>query len=267
MAKLESTFKNMVISLVSIAVVAAAALAGVYTLTKDKIEQQKAEKDQSAILAVLPNNGVGAVIAPADTLDAKKDLIVYRAYTDSTFADSTFIGAAVKISANGFGGKFKMMIGFDKNNRIVNYTILEHQETPGLGDKMGKWFCNPAKEKSCVIGRQAGNLKVSKDAGGDVDAITAATISSRAFLEAVNGAYNAYATGDADAATSASQKNNTVQPAPEEHKCCGHCKEHHGEGHQCQGHAEEPAGEHKCCGHCKHHQENNNLEEMEEDHE
>ncbi len=205
MAKLESTFKNMVISLVSIAVVAAAALAGVYTLTKDKIDEQKAEKEQSAILAVLPNQGAGAVIAPADTLDAKKELIVYRAYTDSTFSPESFIGAAVKTSENGFGGKFKMMIGFDKNNLIVDYKILEHQETPGLGDKMGKWFKDPSQPKRCVIGRQAGALVVSKDQG-DVDAITAATISSRAFLSAVNGAYNAYATGDADAATSASQQ-------------------------------------------------------------
>ena len=216
MAKLESTFKNMAISLVSIAVVAGAALAGVFTLTKDKIDEQKAEKQQQAIMAVLPQDVANIFIAPADTLDAKKDLIVFRAYTDSTM--TTPLGAAVKISEIGFGGKFKLMVGFDTENNIINYSVLEHQETPGLGDKMGKWFNNPEKPKSCVIGRKAGNLMVSKE-GGDVDAITAATISSKAFLRAVNGAYAAYADEEVEAATSASQQQHheeVVVPVSEE---------------------------------------------------
>lgn len=205
MAKLESTFKNMVISLVSIAVVAAAALAAVYTMTKDAIEEQKAEKQNKAILAVLPQDVENIFIAPGDTLDAQKDLIVFRAYTDSTM--TTPLGAAVKISENGFGGKFKLMVGFDTDNNIINYSVLEHQETPGLGDKMGKWFNNPDKPKSCVIGRKGGNLYVSKETGGDVDAITAATISSKAFLKAIRTAYAAYTGGkeEVDAATSASE--------------------------------------------------------------
>ena len=204
MAKLESSFKNMVISLVSISVVAAAALAGVFSLTEKEIKKQKAEKEQKAILAVLPQDIENIFVAKGDTIDAAKDLIVYRAYTDSTM--TTPVGAAVKISENGFGGKFKLMVGFDTNNNIINYSVLEHQETPGLGDKMGKWFNNPDKKKSCVIGRQAGDLKVSKELGGDVDAITAATISSKAFLRAVNAAYAAYTGEEVDGATSASQK-------------------------------------------------------------
>ena len=217
MAKLESSFKNMVISLVSIAVVAAAALAGVYTLTKDKIDQQKAEKVNKAILEVLPNQGVGAIIAPADTIDAAKELIVYRAYSDSTFAPEAYIGAAVKISSNGFGGKFKIMVGFDKNDLIVNYTVLEHQETPGLGDKMGKWF-KTEKGNQDIRGRKAGALQVSKDMGGDVDAITAATWSSRYFLDAVNMAYGAIATEPVEVVTSASKQQAAPAVEPEEPK-------------------------------------------------
>lgn len=189
MAKLESSFKNMVLSLVSISVVAAASLAGVYSLTHDKIEEQKVEKQNKAILAVLPQDIENIFVAKGDTIDAAKDLIVYRAYTDST--KQVYVGAAVKVSEIGFGGKFKLMVGFRPDNTIENYTVLEHQETPGLGDKMGKWFNNPDKPKSCVIGRQAGDLKVSKEPGGDVDAITAATISSKAFLNAINEAYKA----------------------------------------------------------------------------
>ena len=221
MAKLESTFKNMVISLVSIAVVAAAALAAVYTMTKDTIEEQKAEKQNKAILEVLPQDIENIFVAPGDTIDAKKDLIVFRAYTDSTM--TTPVGAAVKISENGFGGKFKLMVGFDTDNNIINYSVLEHQETPGLGDKMGKWFNNPDKPKSCVIGRKAGNLQVSKESG-DVDAITAATISSKAFLRAINGAYAAYTGEEVDGATSASQPKPAEAPEvtePEEEKVDG----------------------------------------------
>lgn len=215
MAKLESTFKNMAISLVTIAVVAGAALAGVYTLTKDKIDEQKAQKEQKAILEVLPNKGIGAIVAPADTIDKAKDLIVYRAYSDSTFAENAYIGAAVKTSANGFGGKFKIMVGFDADNRIVNYSVLEHQETPGLGDKMRFWFNDTNKAKSCILGRKAGSLQVSKgvdkaqvEANPEiyVDAITAATISSRYFLGAVNEAYATISKEEVQAATSASQQ-------------------------------------------------------------
>lgn len=250
MAKLESSFKNMVISLVTIAVVAAAALAGVFTLTKDKIEEQKAEKVQKAILAVLPNKGEGAFIAPADTLDAKKELIVYRAYTDSTMV--TPVGQAVKISANGFGGKFKLMVGFDTEENIVNYSVLEHQETPGLGDKMKAWFNDTTKVQSCVIGRKAtGKFQVTKgadksainaDPDNYVDAITAATISSKAFLGAINEAYAAIATEEVEVVTSASPK--VSQPSAEEHHCSGQCKGNgkcKGDGHckgDCQNHKE-----------------------------
>lgn len=189
MKKLESTFANMALSLVIIAVVAAAALAGIFTLTKDTIDEQKTQKEQQAILAVLPNHGDGAFIAPADTIDKEKDLIVYRAYTDA--AMTNFVGSAVKIKENGFGGKFKIMVGFDADGVVVDYSVLEHQETPGLGDKMGLWFKTDKNNQSIINRKAEGNFTVSKD-GGDVDAITAATISSRGFLSAVNGAFEAF---------------------------------------------------------------------------
>lgn len=184
MKKLESTFANMVFSLVIIAVVAAAALAGIYTVTKDTIDEQKAAKEQKAILSVLPNQGKGAVIR--DTCKIDKDLIVYVAYKDSDF-----IGSAVNVSEQGFGGKFKIMVGFDAEGVIVDYSVLEHQETPGLGDKMGKWFKTDKNRQSILKRKATGEFTVSKD-GGDVDAITAATISSRGFLSAVNTATGAF---------------------------------------------------------------------------
>ena len=118
-------------------------------------------------------------------------------------------GFAVETAVDGFGGQFRVMVGFDAEGNILGYEILEHQETPGLGSHMEHWFKNADKPNQNIIGRKAGALQVSKD-GGDVDAITAATISSRAFLKAVNQAY-ADQFG-VQAHTGASQ----LQPAEEE---------------------------------------------------
>ena len=155
MEKLQSSFKNMVLSLVIISVVAAGALAGVYILTLEAINAQKLAKQEAAKQAVLAGH---------------ED------------------GVAIETAVDGFGGPFRVMVGFDAEGNILGYEILEHQETPGLGSHMEHWFKNAEKPNQNIIGRKAGQLAVSKD-GGDVDAITAATISSRAFLKAVNQAY------------------------------------------------------------------------------
>ncbi len=180
MAKLESTFKNMVLSLVIISMVAAGALAGVYMLTLGNIEAQKKAKQEAAKQAVLAGH---------------ED------------------GYAVETAVDGFGGTFRVMVGFDQEGNILGYEILEHQETPGLGSHMEHWFKNADKPGQNIIGRKAGALQVSKD-GGDVDAITAATITSRAFLKAVNQAY-AEQFG-VEAHTGASQLHPTEDAAEEE---------------------------------------------------
>jgi len=171
MAKLESTFKNMVLSLVIISMVAAGALAGVYLLTLENINAQKAAKQEAARKAVLCGH---------------ED------------------GVAIETTVDGFGGQFRVMVGFDAEGNILGYEILEHQETPGLGSHMVHWFKNADKPGQNIIGRKAGNLTVSKD-GGDVDAITAATITSRAFLKAINQAYAEFQ--GVEAHTGASQLN------------------------------------------------------------
>jgi len=107
------------------------------------------------------------------------------------------VGTAVKtFTTNGFSGYIWIMVGFTPDGSINNYSVLEHKETPGLGTKMADWFkpTDPAKAKASIINKNPGttNFTVSKD-GGDIDAITAATISSRAFLDAVQTAYNEYA--------------------------------------------------------------------------
>jgi len=209
MAKLKSTFPNMVISLTSIAIVAAAALGAVYMFTQNAIQEQQIAKQTAAISAVLPEH---ERIADPETVNG---LTVYKAYTGDQF-----VGAAVETQADGFGGVIRLMVGFDADNHIVNYEVLEQQETPGLGTHIVEWFKNADKPKQNILGREAtGAFTVSKD-GGDVDAITAATISSRAFLKAVNAAYSAYTQGEVEAATGASQlidnEQNTETEVPNE---------------------------------------------------
>jgi len=171
MEKLQSSFKNMVLSLVLICVVAAGALAGVYILTLEAINAQKAAKQEAAKLAVL--NG-------------QED------------------GEAIEVSVDGFGGVIRLMVGFAPDGTILGYEVLEHQETPGLGSHIEHWFKNADKPGQNIIGRKAdGKFVVSKD-GGDIDAITAATISSRAFLKAINQAYAEFKGHEVEAHTGAS---------------------------------------------------------------
>ncbi len=195
MAKLESSFKNMVLVLTGITLIAALALGSMYELTKAPIEASRKAKQENAIKDVLP---AFESIDPAQIIDVEGvgSFNVYRAFD----ANKAFVGAAVEsFSKNGFSGEIKIMVGFDKSGTIVNYSVLNQKETPGLGTKIVDWF-KTDKNKQNINGLHPNNAKltVSKD-GGEIDAITAATISSRAFLEAVQNAYDAFAKTNSEA--------------------------------------------------------------------
>lgn len=213
MAKMKSSLLNMVLSLGIISLAAAALLAGVYTITKDPIAATEKATQAQAKLDVLPIEGV-EIAEEAVVVEGKN---VYFATVDGAPA-----GAAVEVSENGFGGKFTVMVGFDKEGTLLGYKVLNHQETPGLGSKMQEWFSNKDKAAACVNGKNPGvaNFTVSKD-GGDIDAITAATISSRAFLLAVTKAYNAYMAEGVEAESGATKKCcEAAEGAACEHHCC-----------------------------------------------
>lgn len=190
MAKLKSTLPNMLLSLTIICGGAGAILAGVNDYTTAPIAASKAAALETAIKEVTP---------PFDNNPTKESYKAATAEGDSLLIypakkDGKLIGVAVESNTQkGFSGEIKVIVGFDADGKLFNYSVLQHAETPGLGAKMQEWF-RMNKNKQSVLGRSLsdGNLQVSKD-GGDVDAITAATISSRAFLDAVNRAYSAYA--------------------------------------------------------------------------
>ena len=191
MKKLKSTLPNMAIVLTSIALIAGLALGYVNSITAGPIEQIKAKQLSDGIKAVLAADEV--VVETPDTLES--GAIIYQ--TDK--------GVAVQATdPNGFGGKLSVLVGFNEEGLIQGYQVLETSETPGLGAKAGEWF--QKGQKGDIIGKQAGNLTVSKD-GGEVDAITASTITSRAFLRCVNAAYEALSEREQeDAQTGATQQ-------------------------------------------------------------
>lgn len=189
MAKLESTLKNMIMSLSVISLVAAAVLAGGFALTKEPIEKAHKEKQENAIKEVLPDKQATIGKGIEIKLEGKAfPFIIFPAEKDGKF-----VGAAIKTySTEGYGGKIDVMVGVDAEGKISNYTILTSAETPGLGSKLSNWFKTP-KGNQDIRGKNPGkdNFTVKKD-GGDFDAITASTISSRAFMGSIRSAFDAF---------------------------------------------------------------------------
>ena len=190
MKKLESSLLNMVLALTGVAVIMGGILAYVNHLTEGPINEQKAKALADGIKAVMGVENIQ--VAKTDTVrqtDAKGKELIYIIYQTQD-AQGKELGAAVESTTGGFGGNLKVLVGFNPEGSILGYALLEHAETPGLGAKADKWF--QKGEKGDIIGKTPTEpLTVSKD-GGQVDAITASTITSRAFLLAVNNAYNAY---------------------------------------------------------------------------
>ena len=184
MAAKKDTLFNMFVALFVICIVAGGVLGVVYNATKDPIAAAETAKRTEAIKNVLPEFNE---LKETKVKSAMEDIDIpfYLAYN----ADSTFIGAAVETFTNkGFSGNVSLMVGILADGTINNISVLQHAETPGLGSKMTEpSFKDQFNEKNPA----SFNFKVKKD-GGDVDAITAATISSRAFCDAVNRALSTF---------------------------------------------------------------------------
>ncbi len=189
MAKKESTFFNMLITLFIVTLVASTALAYVYEITKEPIAMARLAKKLAAIDKVVgtyDNNPVDDMYTiPAST--GSDSLEVYPARKNGEL-----VGAAIRsFSKNGYGGLVSIMVGIKPDGKIENVAVIEHKETPGLGSKMS----DPSfKDQFMDLDPSKVTLKVKKD-GGNIDAITAATISSRAFCDAVEMAVDSYEKG------------------------------------------------------------------------
>lgn len=195
MKKLPSTLPNMILSLGIICLIIAGILALVNVVTKDTIAQAETKAKVEAIKEIVPAFD-NKPYEEQDTVALESEprpLIVYPATQGGQpvgYAIETYTDA-------GFAGHIDIMVGFDMQSQIVGFKVLKHEETPGLGAKIQEWFTSPAPSADLIRDvrgldmSQASPLKVSKD-GGKVDAITAATISSRAFIDALERAYRVY---------------------------------------------------------------------------
>lgn len=186
MSNKESSFIGMLLSLLIITVVSGLSLGFVNDLTIEPKAKAKLEKKVSSLRLVLPtfdNNPVDDMqLVKSETVTDSVE--VYPAYLNNEFVGAAIIGSTEK----GFSGLIKIMIGFKPTGIIENVVILEQKETPGLGTKLTDVaFLQQFKD----VDLSNFNMKVTKD-GGEVDALTGATISTRAFCEAAQMAYDAY---------------------------------------------------------------------------
>ena len=185
MAK-ESTFSNMVITLFVVCLVASAGVGGIYALTKDLIDAAKIAKVNSAISGVVPDFDNDPSSEKFEVTTDGKTSMVYPAKKDGEI-----VGYAIEAATSkGFGGAIVLMVGFQPDGTIYNTAVISHTETPGLGDKIDVKKSNFSVQFNGK-NPETFHLSVKKD-GGDVDAITASTISSRAFCDAVETAYKTF---------------------------------------------------------------------------
>lgn len=165
---------RLALTLLVITAVVAVALAGVNSITAPKIEQLNAEKTQQAIEAVLPG-GFDTQITD---------------YTDDTgLVTNVYSGAngyAFEVTPAGFDNTITMMVGVDHDGKVLGISIVSHTETSGLGAVAAASTSAGESFRGQFVG-MSGSVSVTKD-GGEVDALTGATITSRAVCTGVNAA-------------------------------------------------------------------------------
>ncbi len=175
--KTESTVKyvlRLALTLLAITAVVAALLAGVNSVTAPAIAELKAEKTQQAIAAVLPG-GYDEEIT--DYTDATG--LVSKVYAGPE-------GYAFEVTPVGFDNTITMMVGVDLSGNVLGVDIISHTETAGLGAVADAATPAGVSFREQFIGMN-GSVSVTKD-GGEVEAITGATITSRAVCVGVNAA-------------------------------------------------------------------------------
>ena len=207
MEKIQSSLKNMVLVLVGVALLVGAVLAYVNHMTEGPIKKKAEETLAAGIKNVMGIDKL-KVADPKNVtmnIDGKDATFVIHSVTDNSGKP---LGAAVESTTTGFGGDLKVLVGFDPTGKILGYTILATSETPGLGLKASTWFQKDGKGSIIGMNPDKGDLHVSKEstAGNAVDAITASTITSKAFLKAVNQAYKVYASNNTDGNSGATKK-------------------------------------------------------------
>ncbi len=195
-SKMKSSFVNMVAILSAVALISGTSLGYVYELTKEPIAKSKAAKLKNAIGEVTPTfeSQDFYMVRPlgfdGEVKTAKDSAKYFLTFYDVKNGDEVIATAVKSYTDKAFSGRLWLMVGFLPDGTIFNSNVLEHKETPGLGDKtdikVNDWNIQFKQKNPANY-----SLVVKKD-GGDVDAITAATISSRAYCDAMKRAYDTF---------------------------------------------------------------------------
>lgn len=213
---MKSTLLNMVAVLFGITLVASAGVGAVNMITEEPIAAAKQAAKDAALSEVLPPFDKEETRTTELSID-ELPVVVYTA----TAAGQTVGYAVETASKNGFGGMIRLMVGFAPDGRVLNVNVLEQSETPGLGTKMAdadNALIRSFKDKYPAQMK----MSVTKD-GGDVDALTAATISSRAYVDAMARAYAAYTQAAAGQCADAASGATATAEAGDDAACC--CEE------------------------------------------
>ena len=203
---MKSSLKNMVLVLFCITLISAAGVGAVNMITEKPIADAKSSAKQKALAQVLPEFDV--------TEQSEHTADGFQIVAHKAIKGNEIVGYAIEsVTKKGFSGEIKLVVGFDPKGTILNVNVLEQKETPGLGANIANEDLKKNKVLVSIKGKEASETRlcVKKD-GGDVDALTAATISSRAYLDAVSRAYKVFeqVTGgesEIQAATGATKKN------------------------------------------------------------
>ena len=185
MAKKESSFINMTLTLLVITAVASFTLATVYSLTAEPIAMAREAKRKAAI---------GGVVPEFDRLESRRyappgggDSLEFN----FAFKDNQLVGVAVSTWTNqGYSGQITAMVGFEPDGRIIDVVHLQHAETPGLGDKIEKGKSDWSDQYR-GLHPAIDDIRITRD-NGQIDAITAATITSRAYSDAIQRAFDTF---------------------------------------------------------------------------
>jgi len=189
---IQSSLKNMVLVLSGTCLVCAGLLGGAYVLTEEPIAEAEKLATAKTLSAVLPE-GCDAIDTEASTVEV--DGVTYNYYKGSR--DGEVIGYAIESKTGGFGGELVVMVGIDaRSATIYNTAPLRHSETPGLGakctDATSGFRTQWTKGLPVADGPTPAVYAVTKE-GGTIDAITASTITSKAYTKCVNQALAAFA--------------------------------------------------------------------------
>jgi len=188
--RIESTFKNMFLAVLATLIFVSLALSMTYNATKEPIAKAKEAKQKSALLEVMPSFDESIADTVRDASGKNVEAIVFNC-----LKGGESIGTAVQCyTTKGFSGRIDVMVGFLPDGTITKTVVVSHRETPGLGDKISiekSDFPEQFWGKKTADLQTNNKVQVNKD-GGKVDAITAATISSRAFCDAIDRAWGFY---------------------------------------------------------------------------